>query len=277
MKNWKNSLKRSFHNYLHSFSNLYKLKQTFVIDLISMFGLFGLFLLLEFLVTKISEKYMGKVSAESLQEVLLSGSTTQVETYVNDMYMFLLFFFLSLIIFFVLSYFVYYYSRSLIWNRIIHKKLIFKHKFKWALMVLVFLGLITVIIVPLAVIQLVIQETLTLIFNNPNVVMVGGGLYGIVALLFIFYLYFSIKYHFTKTNKVWHSIGDAFATLKTNAKKLSTIFIYQFLTILIINLAITYPLTRLLNLPILLSILQFLLFIFFLSWSRIYFYQTVKS
>jgi heme/copper-type cytochrome/quinol oxidase subunit 2 len=165
---------------------------------------------------------------------------------------FVLMFIIGAVILFVAGLLAYTLSRALIWNYLLKEKFSIKKYLKFNCLNLIMLIAI-VIILGIYSLLMLLNRT---IFSFILVLLVLG----------VMYFAFNAKINFTKTGKIFESIGNAFKKINRNVYLFCLI---PFIAVMLITFATSFVLSQLLN-----TIASMILIIAFSSWMRIFILKT---
>ena len=277
-------IKKRFNNYKSGFKpfNTKLYYKTLLYDFLVLLIISVSFLSFGFLLNRLSENLLGgSTSALELQNAVIQMSTLQLEEFMQEVKLLVFAFLIGLVLIAVAFFCKYSYSRHSIWNNLTRNKSSQKVFFKWILLTFSLLIISTIYIMIVSLISFLVQNFLLLFYYNEiyfYITQVIAMLVSLFLLILLLNLLFSIKLNFVKEFRVWHSIGKGFGLVKEKFKSLIEVIFYQYFTLLLISLAILLPLRHFFDISnITLRVVQFIILLLFLSWSRIYFYKTVKE
>jgi hypothetical protein len=249
MKYW-NTFKDSWR-----LDNCKRFSMIFLFDII-FFAITGFCIMIYmFLINKQAELMQGLIGTEDLASYLASASAAEINFLTGDMRVFLLTLIIGAVIVFVAGLFSYSLSRSLIWNYLLKKRFSIKRYLKFN------------------VLNLILFIAFLIIFAIYGLLMIlSRWVFGIILIFFllaIIYFIFSLNIEFTKTGRIFHSIGNSFKRMDKKVYLLSLpVFIIMGIVLSVLNLFIA---------QILYIIIVILINIAFLSWMRIFVLETQKD
>ncbi|MEK6900731.1 MAG: hypothetical protein AABX37_00130 [Nanoarchaeota archaeon] len=257
--------------YLHSFRQK-NILHIFCIDLL--FAGIAAFLLFSF-GSYIQNKTKLLPPPEQLQQ-LLTSSPQQAQAAFAGLKSVLVVSLLGAVIIALFLLFSYAYSRAYIWNALLQKKVSQHNYWKWN-------GLCLVLIIPLLIYLLLIL-VLTLLFQQvfsliPSITVINllNALLKLLYILVFLFFFLLVKYNFTKSYKIWESIGNAFTLLRTKWSSLWRVFITMLITFTIVSLLLTLPPRFVLYNQAVLQVIDIIVFLLFLAWFRVYLVRTLEE
>ncbi len=273
--------RRRFEN---SLTNPKTILKTVLWDVIFIASVIILFLLLSGLITILSAEYMGLANGnvESLLSELSSEELDGLFTYIYGV---LITFSIGIIVVMLLTLISYSFTRKKIWALLDKKSYSFKFKnggwkelFSFLGLAFTFLFLLILGSIPLFLIQGVITWIVYLFGEYITIASFLSQAAGLLWLVFLLQLFFSIKYDWSRKKKLWYSIGDGFSNWIQLIKKNGLDFLLQWGTLVLVSMIIVQALIQLLSYSSMVpNIVQAIIYIFFLSWSRYYFFQIMAS
>jgi len=266
-----------FNNYLESFKRVPQ--KVLMADLFCFGSIIGFLYLMKYLISYFGELLLPiGTSQDELKAFVLNNSMDKVKAIVGKVQLFSIVFSVILILgIFFLTY-LYFNSREKVWSYFLkkhHKKLFFKFIL---FLILSFLILFVSFLIYLLIMSLLVLLVSTLTHNNPNYISITRSLTLFVGYIFFLLLFYEFKHNFFKSTLIWSSIGKSFSNFWRNFKKIIKLMCVLVITLVIINFIVLSIIEKIFSQnSIVYLIFQSIIFILFLSWSRNYFYQTVKG
>lgn len=258
-------------NYLNSFKNkniLITIIPDTIIVILFYFLFTGFFGLIQTQIENIS----GGLPPEQIQQLLLAGTTEQAQQLLTQMQTLVYSFIIVGVLFLAITLLTFSFSRAWIWNKILKHRLSKKNFWKWV-------GLHIALLIPIIfyIIIIVFLRAITAAifgFSQQGLYIAQGILSILLVTIFLIYLFLVYK-SFTEKYKVWESIGHGFHLIKVNFKKLSKTFSFTILTLIVLNFLLLL-INKLFFVQFqLITVLQVIIFLFFVSWMRLYILKAV--
>lgn len=284
----KNKIISSMKDFTKRLTDSFKsnsLKQVLKIDFLSLIliiVLLGSFLLtVNYLTSTISQGMDG----DELGASMLDASQDELNSLLFKVRALVLFFFILGPIILLILALIYGYSRHKVVEHLDHHKSklsikdFFKKKWIWSWLGLIIL--LTIIFSLIIFIFMVIKYALVLVyvFFLPQeqllweqIVYVFNFIFG-VCILFLIFL---IEHSLVKTHKAWKSISEGFSIFFDNFKKTTLAVLSSVIILTLFHFIIIYPVSRFLG-NIWIIILQLIIAVLFLSWSRVYLLEILKE
>lgn len=276
MGNFKSSFLSYYKNYINSFKTLSR--SNLISDLISLPLIFGIFFGFFTYLNKLSKKLFDNKTPEMMKVEFLSFSIDQMETFTNDLKSFVLFFVIGFSLLIISTIFIYSYSRIRIWSnslKIKHNKKMLK---KFAFSTLLFVPLISLIFFVIYFLQTLLINFVINLFSSQYAGEVFKFVTSLIIIFVILNLFFSFKFSLFKSGLVWNSIPEGFSLLRRNFKKLMPVIFLQMVSLFLITLFLNLFLSIIQGVNYLwFDLIRMIMFISLYTWSRNYFYQTVKD
>ena len=238
--------------YIKNFKESLKLGNKFwlvvLMDLIFYAIFVPVFFIYGFIVNKKALYLQQVIGTTDVLNYLETASALEINMMTADLRGFIIVFLVGILIVFLIGLFSYSYSRSLIWNYLLERKFNFLKylKFNWLNLLL---------LIALAI--LIALYSFFMIINQI--------LFGIILLFLmigIMYFIFALYIEYTKTGRIFHSIGNAFMLMD---KKVYLLCLPVFIIISLISFIISLFVGQTLN-----SIISIILLILFATWMRIF-------
>lgn len=264
-------VKKSYKEYISSFKGLYNNPRSLFFDIGGLGLMVAVFLLFQAILSYLNVTFISDLSSAALNGI----DTSSLDSVTTNLNRFFVLVIPSIIIFICLEIYLYCKSRSMIYKELQHASRIPKLR-QWVGLSLLSAVLLGLLFIPFLIGQIALVLIVKSFIFNPTTLLIINGFYKLIGIFVWLYIYYSIKYHFSLSHKVWHSIGEGLTHMKKMYKQISVIFIYQLVTLMFVNTIMVWVLSKFFSysLPVQ-FITQFILFILFLSWSRYYFYQVV--
>jgi len=212
------------------------------------------FFLYAFLTNRSAGILQSILGAKDTASYLSTASQFEISMMTGNLKSFVILFIAGAVILFFVGLFSLALSRTLIWNYLLKKRFSFKRYLKMALLIIVlFVGIIIVLLVS-SVVMLLNRTAFSILFS--------------LLMLFLFYFVFNAKINFTKTGKIFDSIGNAFKNIDRNVYLLCLI---PFIVVMLITFATSFMFAQVLNI-----IISMILIILFSSWMRLFVLETQK-
>ena len=261
---------------LKSFKFTKKHFYTILIDFITFWVIALLLISFGFLLQSKMGVLMPKEGIEASKLYLLSAPVEELQQYASQMQQFVVLLILGMILLLFGSLFIFSYSRALIWNKLLNKKLTRKSYWKWNWLNLSLLVLSIFYVLIYLIVKLIFLTIIT-VFNNPSVNVISNSATNLIAIIIYLVILFLIYMNFTEKHSVFQSIGTAFKTIKEKWSKIWRFFLMVLLVVAILS-ALLYPLGIWLQYrPRAIQIIGMLVTFLFLAWVRIYLLRTIKS
>lgn len=237
--------------YWNTLKNSFKLDKRFIFvilfDLLFYAIIIPCFFAYAYLINKQAEIMQNLIGTEDIASYLFSASPAEISFLTGDMRVLVLTFVAGAIILFLIGLFSYSLSRSLIWNYLLEKKFSLKRYLKFN------------------VLNLILLIAFFIIFSIYSILMLlSRWVFGIILIFFmlaIFYFIFALYIEYSRTGRIFHSIGNAF---KRMDKKVYLLSLPVFIIIIIISIAIGLFIAQSLY-----TIVTVLLIIVFAGWMRV--------
>ena len=245
---------------------------------------FLLFFAFSSVITILSSEYIGLAGTnfESLLQELSVDELDSLFLYIRNV---MVFFTVGLVSISLAALASFSFTRKKIWATINQNDYSFNFRNGGWMKLFSFIGLaITLLffsllaVVPLILIQDIFVKLVYFFGDYPFAAKIVSQSAGLLWFVVFLQLFFSIKSFWTKNNSVWFSVGSGFSlwikTIKNNFSDiLSQWAILVLSLIIILQILIKLFPTKL----IIMYIIQILIYLFFISWSRLYFTQQIES
>ncbi len=241
-----------------------KILTSFTIDAIAILAI--IFIL--FLFNTILQTTIGPLAQftdqQQIQNALLAGSSEEVQQLIDSLKSFFVVFFAGLLISLVLIVLIFSVSRAYLWSRLQGKRFILKKSWKWAGLLAIMLLFLLLYLVAFGIIKMTLGR---LLLSLPSPGLFQQLLTIILLLPFLLYAFY-LSHSFSRTAKVWHSVGDAFALMKEQWSGLWKLYFLTAVFLIIIGLLVSlvmsaYPFSIV---PVIVNIVLALLIV---SWVRV--------
>lgn len=223
---------------------------------------------------------------EQLQELFLS-SPADAAPYLNDLTTFLITFLVILAILLLLTFFGFSLIQAMIWNHLLGKRLSSKNYWRWnalhvtLLFPLLIYGLLFFILklITGGIFNFLLTLNETFYFQHVSLVLstlkfLNAGTGFILAVPFLLFL-FLVYVNFVKEYRVWFSIGEGLRLSKVHRKKIVMIAFFSLVSMIGLTMVLL-PFQSLVRTSFLLTGIDLLFLLAFVSWLRIYFLKMVN-
>lgn len=275
-------------NYFQSFQFNKLFWEVFAIDFL-FFAIVGLsFSVISNFLTRWSSKAMGGMSVEQMQNFFITASPEQMLPMATIMKNYLLSAILIFLAMTVIYFLLYSFTRGLIWNHIIKKKLTKKTYWKWnslnlALILPILLYSLVAALSKLLFIVLLrflftISPTFYVSFENifDGFFLILNGLMNLIIVLVALTIIFLAYYTFTQKYKIWESVGSSFHLFKLHWSKLWPLLLLATFTAGILTLILLPFKSWLQSQTFILATVNLIVSVFYLAWLRIYLVKTIS-
>ncbi|MBU1111556.1 MAG: hypothetical protein KJ896_02150, partial [Nanoarchaeota archaeon] len=237
-------------------------------------------LLFSIIIQKRVNDFVGTNTPTDFQAIIASGTAEQLQALLANVKILTISLIIGLIVLTLVFLFSTSLSRMLIWLKLTSQKFNRKRFWRWNLLMLVILPILLIIMLLLFTLKMIILYPFSLFINDPMNVfwVILSNILTMIVMLITLYIFFATNLSFVHSNLVWKSIGDAFGLLRKKIKKLPLIILYQLVIFLVLSASVSYLLLKIFPLmPFIVTIFHVIIFLLFISWARIYFYNTVKE
>jgi hypothetical protein len=262
--------------------------EVFAIDFI-FFSILGIsFSVVSNLLLSWSNKAMGGMNVDQMQNFFTTASPEQMLPIATIMRNYLLSAILILLAMAVIYFLLYSFTRGLIWNHLSKKKLTKKTYWKWnslnlaLILPIVLYGFVAALVKLLFIVILRFFFTLnpTFYVKYENIFdgffLILNGLMNLIIVLVALTIIFLAYHTFTQKYKVWESVGNAFHLFKLHWSKLWPLLLLATLTAGILTLVLLPLKSWLQYQTFILTTVNLIISVFYLAWFRIYLVKTIS-
>jgi hypothetical protein len=175
----------------------------------------------------------------------------------------------------LLSLLFYSFTRGYLWNKFKNHTLRRKTYWKWNALTLLLLLLFAVYLIPFLIVKMLLGLLLSFISGPVTLAIINEIISLSLLLIFVIFM-FAVHYVFAHTYKVWHGIGEGLTLLKKKWSHLWRSYLFAVFLIAIIVIVLTFV-SRLFVQPYGYIILASLVFLFYLSWLRLFFLRIFEN
>ncbi len=270
-------MNRHLQKYIHSWKLDIRFLYTFIIDGVIVTLLLFLFLGFGKLLEAKAYAISGGKTVEEVKMALLSATPETAELFLQNVKTFAYLFILGSIIVVILALFLFSLSRAVLWYHLLHKKLTAKNYWRWNIITLVMLLLLIPYLLLLLLLRLGINILLPISSDTTYTIVTQGVSF--LFVVFFFVILFLVYHSFAERYKVWESLGQAFHQFKVRGRALWMVFLFSFLTGIIISLLFSLIKNKFLlyQTPLVQSIIGAGVLLLFLSWMRLYLLKSELS
>ncbi len=256
--------------YLNSFTFPEKFWYSLILDIFFIAIIAGAFFFLSTYTQDNLMKITGNTNPDNLQNYLAQLSPLELQSFASEMQAFLIIFIVGFVVLLLATWGLYSFSRALIWNHFLDKKVTLH--WRWNLLYLALLIPAIVLILLLVLINTFFGLIISFVGEN----FFFDFLTTVSSLTFIFaflIILLAIEYTFAKKYKIGESIIESFHLLKWS--NLWPMYLFFILTAAVLSL-IVFGLTFVFSFSNM-TWLNVLVTLFFFSWLRLYFFNSVHE
>ena len=216
----------------------------------------------------------GGQSIEQVKASLLQATPEAAQLFLTNIKIWVVLMLGGSLLVFLFSLFLLSYAQSAVWHTLLTQK------FNWKKLYLRWSGLTIVLLIALLLYLLIyafirlLTNPLAALAGDPGYVIITNIITGIFMYAFILFIFLTY-YSFTQKQKVWESIGHAFAIIKSKFSSISIMFLFILLTGVILSTILYYLQQKMYWSPALSLGINLIVFILFYTWMRFYLVQVV--
>ncbi len=221
-----------FKDYFNSFKVKSDFLYTLIVDAVLVAAVVIIFSLIVAPLNEQAQEISGGRTPTALQSYLLSLPQQELQEYAGELRAFTIKLISALILLPIFVFLLYSFEQAVVWSLINKKEFNFRQHWKWNLVNVVLLLIFTAFLIG----YLIIGRLILVFVDN---VITGNFVNGLIMLLFFtaFLLIAFLSYNsFVETRMVWSSVGSAFRKIKVNFKNVAAVYLFAFLTIVVLQL-----------------------------------------